>query len=43
MEKSSKDKDDADYSVCYVSHLNRTNLANPQQVKDGVKDNEVCV
>ena len=28
-------------SVCYVSHLNRTNPATPQQVKDAMTDNEV--
>lgn len=42
MERSDGDSDDnMDYNVCYVTHLNRTNLPTPTEVKDAMTDTEV--
>ena len=42
FERSDDDDDNNDdYDVCYVSHLNRTALATPQQVKDELTGSEV--
>ena len=42
LEKTGDEEGD-DYNTCYVSHLNRSNVASPNQVKDAMTDNEVTV
>lgn len=42
FERSDDDDDNNDdYDVCYVSHLNRTALATPEQVKDELTGSEI--
>lgn len=43
FEKSDNDEEgNFDSSVCYVSHLNRTNLATPEELKDSLSESERC-
>ena len=42
LEKMGDDEGD-DFNICYVSHLNRSNVARPNMLKDALTDNEVLV
>ena len=42
LEKTGNEKGD-DFDTCYVSHLNRSTVASPNEVKDAMTDNEVIV
>ena len=42
LEKTGDDEGD-DFYTCYVSHLNRSNIASPNEVKDALTDNEVSI